>query len=129
MDWRFEHVESPEFIRIVSSGDFCSTQFAEMFDELFSLKYWRAGIPLLCDNRELNLTAVDPVEHMRACEHFISRNPYLAHTPMAVLLEAPESLEIGEFVMEITENHTLADVRIFRDEALAIDWIASYFLD
>ena len=124
MHWRFEQSESPEFIRIVASGDFSSTQFAEMFDELFSLEYWRFGIPLLCDNRELDLASAGMAEHLAACDHFVGMNN-LASTPMAVVLETPESLKIGKRVMEMTEDQSPADVRIFRSEDEAIEWIAS----
>ena len=128
MDWNFERCESPEFIRIVTSGVFRCSKFGEMFDDLTSLEYWRNGVPLLFDHRKLDLLSIDPIELMHGAEHFLRKNPELAFTPIAILFDDAESLEMGERYGEITEDHSLADVRRFLRENEAVDWISSYFV-
>lgn len=128
MEWSFNPSQSPEFIRIVTSGVFSSTQFSEMYDDLTSLEYWRFGTPLLFDNRKLDLTAADPLELMKASDLVVSRNPELAFTPIATLFDSPESMEIGERFGQITDHRSLADVRRFLKEAEAVEWLTSYFL-
>ena len=125
MEWSFDLSKSPEFIRVTISGVFCSTQYAEMFDELFALRYWRFGTPLLFDNRKLNHSGIDPVELMDAADNFVSRNPELAFSPIAVLLENSEALELGERFGQITDHRSLADVKRFLNESDAIEWLTS----
>ena len=128
MEWSFDLSKSPEFIRVTTSGVFCSTHYAEMFDELFSLEFWRFGTPLLFDNRKLYLSGIDPVELMDTADNFVSRNPELAFSPIAVLFENSDALDLGERFGQITDDRSLADVRRFLKESEAIEWLTSYFL-
>jgi hypothetical protein len=128
MYWSFERIESPEFIRIVTSGVFRGSKFEAMFDDLTSLAYWRNGVPLLFDHRNLDLDNIDPIELMSVADHFVHRNPDFAFTPIAILFANRESLKIGRRYGAITENRSQAEVRRFLKEKDAIEWIRSYFL-
>ena len=126
MDWRFERVMAPEYIRIVTSGVYCSTGFEEMFDNLTSLEYWRFGTPLLLDHRKLDLISTDPIELMAGSDNFVSRKPDFAFCRIAILFETTESLEIAERYGEITDDRSLAEVQRFLKESDAIEWLVSY---
>lgn len=128
MYWSFERSESPEFIRIITSGVFRSNRFEEMFDDLTSLSYWRNGVPLLFDHRKLDFADVDPIELMSLADQFVHRNPDFAFTPIAILFANRKSLKIGKRYGAITEDRSQAEVRRFLKERDAIEWIRAYFL-
>lgn len=123
MEWTFELLESPEIISIVTSGKICSIEFGRMLDELVSLEYWRRGIPLFLDHRQLRITEADSMELMACADSFINKSPNFAFTPVAILYGCPNSIEIGELYGEITEDNSLSEVRRFLDETDAMQWL------
>ena len=122
MNWSFDRAGLQEFIRITASGDFCSTQYGAMLDELVSLPYWRAGTPLLFDFCGLGYSQIDAMELLAASDEVVSR------TPVAMVMGTPEDMEMGRRFGEITDDRVLADPRRFLKEADAISWLKTYFL-
>jgi hypothetical protein len=126
MEWTFELSETPELLRIVASGDFCSRQFGAMLDELVALPFWHRGIPLLFDLRQIRHTEIDSLELMATSEHVVQKNNEFAHTPIAVLMATPEDMEIGMRFGKITGKRSLAELRGFLGEREAVEWLSSY---
>ena len=125
MYWSFERVGSPGFIKTTASGDFCSTEYGAMLDELLSLPYWQSGTPLLFDFSRLRYARIDATELMAASEEVVSRGSHFAFTPVAMVMGTPEDLEMGRRFGEITDHRVLAIPRRFLHEANAVSWLKS----
>lgn len=126
MDWSFEMVDPPGFIKVVTSGDFCSVQFGRMMDELIALDYRRPGTPLLVDHRKLRVAEADSMEILKAAKIFLNRAANFTFAPAAILYDTPEAMEVAERYGEITDDQSRAEVQRFLNPSDAVNWLTSY---
>jgi hypothetical protein len=127
MKWKFDVYDEPEFIRVVTAGDFNAAGIAAMLDDLFALEDWHFGVPLLLDSRKLDSSRTDPLELLEASNNLIEMNPNLAFTKVAVLLRSQESLERAKRIEQSTFPGLTADIRLFLDAKEALNWLLPNF--
>lgn len=123
MNWIFERHRSPDHIRIVSRGAFTVQQFEALFEDLFGFEGWEPLIPLFFDQRLVDYSGVTPGDLVAAANTFVSQNPRLAFTRIAVLFATPRTFEMARRFDEATRPASDTLVRVFMDEAEAGKWL------
>ena len=123
MYWSFENFRGPDYVLISAGGNFTDTDFAEMLEELYRLDYWRPLIPLLLDERELDISPVPTEQLAKAVEYFLEQNPRLAYTRIAVVLGSEGAMQVAERFGNAVGSQTKAVVEAFLDRKEAENWL------
>lgn len=123
MEWTFAKIQSPEYIRIVTTGSYSADNFLQLLTDLFALPYWKLGSSVLWDNRNIDLSIVLPTELLRSAGNFVRFNSEIAFTRIAVLYTSEQSMGIAERYGRISDDRSTARLSRFLDEKLALDWL------
>jgi len=123
MEWRIELQGDGKLIRVTTSGPFRLRQQQQMFEELGAHPGFAPRLPVLFDNRRLDLTGTD-VHVMRQSVEVVQEFMRTQHVErLAGLVDNGVNFGVGrqfEILTEIAGGHGF---RLFKDEALAVRWL------
>ncbi|MBS1792854.1 MAG: hypothetical protein JSS81_03310 [Acidobacteria bacterium] len=94
-----------------------------MFEEITTLDEWQPGLPILFDNRRLEMFAVDTQiirQSVVIMQKFSRRHPA---TKIAGLVATNLNFGLGRQFETFTEIEGGTGFRLFRDEAQAVEWL------
>lgn len=123
MEWEFKFLSSPDYLRVTVKGQLTLEKQIEMFEEILSLAEWRSGMPILFDNRQLEMKGVKgPLisDSAKIVQEFYLKHPM---TKIAGLVVEGVNFGLGRQFEIYTDVKGGADFRLFKDENLALEWL------
>ena len=124
MNWEIERRDDPPLIWIRVRGSFDVGQVRPIFAEIAEIKGSNAFIPILIDDREADLSDLQPVDLLALGDLFMKSQVIFAYSKVAVLMNPGRDLDMATRFQSITENKFVS-FSIFSSEKKALKWLES----
>lgn len=123
MHWRIEPEADGRLIRVSTAGPFQLRQQRQMFEELGAHGAFSEGLPILFDNRQIDMRASDE-NAIRESVDIVQEFMHKLHIErLAGLVDAGLNFGVGrqfEILTDLAGGHGF---RLFKDEQLALRWL------
>ena len=123
MEWTFDRYRDPDYFRITTAGVFEVPTLVKMFAELREAEGWAPDIPLLFDNRKIDMQGdfAEMQKSSRVLDDFISGGGAVR---VASLMGSPADFGRSRQIITMmgAESDAFA-VETFYDEAEAMKWL------
>ena len=123
MEWKIELEADGQVLRVTTNGFFRLREQERMFEELAVHAAFSPGMPVLFDNRVLDLSGSD-AETMRQSVEIVQRFLRAQRVErLAGLVGAGVNFGVGrqfQLLTEVTGGHGFC---LFKDEELALRWL------
>lgn len=123
MDWTMTYDEAGNYIRVTCTGFFSEERHAECFRSVFSSPYWKPGVNLLFDNRNLQFGNVKADTLIRISNYYKEAGPMLGKRKIALLMSSIPEYGIGRQFQMLAEGKGESEIRIFNFERAAVEWL------
>ena len=125
MRWNFELLRSQNCLRININEQFNLEDQSRMFSDLDLLEEWKSGMPLLFDNRLLEMQAVSTQMIKRSVQ--IMQNFSCRHTSTRIACLVNEGLNfgLGRQFGTYVELEGFDGFRVFTNEESALEWLTA----
>jgi len=124
MDWTISVPEGTEIIRVELRGDFDLAAHPQLLSEVNDAIRKHPACSILFDNRQLHGGQMTPNEMVVSSGLFADSLAGMGGKRMAIIPSEGET-ERAENWTRITHSYTMTRIRVFRDEAEAVEWLTS----
>lgn len=127
MHWTFARSKIPNYFRVTTEGSMNVSDLEKMFLEIPVAAGWESGLPILFDNRQLDISG--GYDEMRNASKVLERRIGLLGTGrVASLMDSPEDFgRSRQIVTMMNPEETTSVVHTFYDEKKAISWVIGPF--
>jgi hypothetical protein len=125
MQWKVEIDERGGFVRARQWDEFSLDDQADFLTAIFTGPHWETGLGVLFDYRGLVMGSLDEGDLAVVRTIFQSSRQRLESSRLALLSDSDELFGLGEHFAEMLASKIESNVRVFRDEQAAIDWLAA----
>jgi hypothetical protein len=123
MEWRIDLQGDGKLIRVTTNGPFQLRQQRAMFEELGAHPGFSQRLPVLFDNRRLDLTGSD-VDLIRQSVEIVQEFMRTQRVErLAGLVDGGVNFGVGRQFETLTDVVGGHGFRLFKDEALALRWL------
>lgn len=123
MDWKIEHIENENYIKITLIGLFTIADHNEFFTKLLSSDFWKPGTNLLFNGRNLDFTSLNSTLIRGISDYFQSISEQLGKNKIALLASSSLGYGFGRQFQMLSENKVQSEIRVFRVEREAAEWL------
>jgi hypothetical protein len=123
MDWKITLMEDVGIIRVALCGDFAVDRYEPMLDELTSRKDFLPGVPILVDDREMNVAGVRAQEIERCSQIFASFGEKLGAARFAILANSVVQFGLARQFQSLAEAKGASPPHVFTNETDAVEWL------
>ncbi|HMJ08399.1 MAG TPA: hypothetical protein VK468_05305 [Pyrinomonadaceae bacterium] len=123
MQWTFRRSLDPEYFRITSNGTFFVADLEKLLDELPNAPDWSSGLPILFDNRNLNMGSGEHNEMREASVVLANHIDLFGTHKIASLMGSHDDFARSRQIISMAEPHTKTVVHAFYDEHEALAWL------
>lgn len=123
MIWTIEHIEALNFVKIDCEGSFTLGEIIQMTDDIVALPHWSPGIDLFFNCQKMDFSKTDMDILREASNNHQRHDKLIGHCKVALLMKSPRDFGLGRQYEMLTEGKASAQIRIFLDEAKALEWI------
>lgn len=124
MNWTVSLAKDPDYLYVVLKGRFELSEFNEMLDDVCDLKAGLPEFPVLFSDLEFEVGEMKKKELASVSTHFITKNPALAKSKVAIVMKTDKDFETADSWKIITQPASSARLSIFRNERNARKWLA-----
>lgn len=125
MDWTMKLIEQINTVRVTSSGTFDSDDDLKLVKDIISQNYWKPGMNMLLDHREVKFEGTDINQLRRVSEHHKKYEAEIGAGKMALLMKSLTDFARGRQFELLTEHDMEAEINVFVDEDKALEWLDS----
>jgi hypothetical protein len=125
MNWTIEYIKNPNFVKIVTEGDFSVSDHLEMIKDITSQKFWKPGTDTFFDNRKLEFNETTVELMKKVSENHKEYEAQIGDGKAAILMKSLEDYLRGRQFALLTSPQASAKMNIFMDEAEALKWLTS----
>jgi hypothetical protein len=122
MHWTFEYDERANLVRVNVAGKFSLEGHSKKMDELETQDYWKPGINVLFDCREVDLSDTGFADIKALADNFVADDRLLGCSKIALLMKTITDYGRGRQFEMLTDEKMCADIRNFMDEKQAVRW-------
>lgn len=123
MYWTINLLESPPHFRVTMYGEASLVRFQWVLTELATAVVSFVRPAVLVDQRESSLDSLDQHDLAMARDYLIGKNPYLAHSRIALLSKPGRDFRLITGFMDLARQASLAEIEAFHDETAALEWL------
>src|ERR1044072_183286 len=123
MRWNFELLSSNNCLRVATEGTFTLEEQSRMFLEIQLFDQWQPEIPILFDNRHIEMKEVN-LEIIRKSVEIMQR--FSHNYPVcriAGLVNEGLNFGLGRQFEIVTELEGGTGFRLFKSERMALEWL------
>ena len=125
MNWTIEFIKNPNFVKIVTDGDFSVNDHVAMIEDIISQKFWKPGMDTFFDHRKLEFNETTIELMKRVSENHKRYEKRIGSGRAAILMKSLEDyLRARQFEL-LTSHQASAKFNIFMDEDKALQWLTS----
>lgn len=123
MEWTVEHRAAQDYVVVTTRGEFAVDDHLRMTEDIVSRDFWRPGMAVLFDHRELDFGASGFSAMRSAGENHTAHDARIGDGKAAVLMRTQADYGRGRQFEMLTEGQVEARLRIFLDEDEALGWL------
>ena len=123
MNWTVEKLENPQYVRVITDGEFSARDQLKMIEDITSRDFWRPGMDVLFDHRHLDFGSTDINLMRQAGNNHVQYNDKIGNGKAAILMKSLPDFARGRQFELLTESKVSAKLRIFKDEKEAVEWL------
>lgn len=126
MNWKVEHFQAPEFVKVTTEGKFTVPEHYEMIRDIVSRVFWKPGMNAFFDHRKLEFPQTD-IEVMKLiAENHKRFEKEIGDGKAAILMKSLADFARGrQFELLTKTKKRSAKVEIFLKEDKALEWLNS----
>ena len=125
LTWTIDRLDAPEMFRVRLGGEFNVAAVRRMLDELSEKKGDFPFVPVLVDNRGLDLSGVSDDDLFSVGGIFLVHNPSFAYSKFALLMNPGSNVELASQFEIIARPVSDSIFSVFSDEEKALQWLAN----
>jgi hypothetical protein len=125
MIWNIRHDTVREYVHAYQSGHFSVEEQAAFLKAIFSAAFWQPGLPLIIDYCALEMEKISSVNVEAVRQIITLLEDRLGSGRLALLCDDDEQFGIGRQFQSAVSMHIKRDVKVFRDQDAAIDWVTT----
>ncbi len=125
MNWTIEFIKNPNFVKIVTSGDFSVNDHVAMIEDIISQKFWKPGMNTFFDHRKLEFNETTIELMKKVSENHRKHEKQIGNGKAAILMKSLEDYLRGRQFELLTSHQASAKFNIFMDEDKALQWLTS----
>jgi hypothetical protein len=122
----YEIHQTSKFVEVVTHGDGEATVFQELLSEVFALKDWKPGTPILIDHSDFNAGPLTVGEMSALADMIDSVRVELGSLRMAILVAGDLEFGLGRMWEVFVEDKWDGASEVFRSREDAMRWLAEY---
>jgi hypothetical protein len=123
MEWVIEYVEAQNYMKVVGAGLFSINEHFRIFEDIVSHEYWKPGMLLLFDNRQMDFTGINFKVVSQASSNYERISDRIGNIKAAMLMKSISDFGIGRQFEIISANKGSGEMRVFLDEKEALLWL------
>lgn len=124
MDWTVELSGGDRHAVVTTSGTFDVADHLRMIEDIVSRPGWRPGTDVLFDHRGLSFGDADLRAMYQASANHLLNDARIGSGKAAILMGSLSDYGRGRQFELLTADRASATLRVFLDEAEALDWLA-----
>lgn len=125
MNWTIEYIKNPNFVKIVTEGDFSVSDHLEMIKDITSQNFWKPGMDTFFDNRKLEFNETTVELMKKVSENHKRYEAQIGGGKAAILMKSLEDYLRGRQFELLTSPQASAKLNIFLNEDEALKWLTS----
>ncbi len=125
MNWTMKLIEQTNTVRITSDGVFDADDDLELVKEIISQDYWKPGMNMLLDHRQVEFNGTDIDLLRRVSNHHKKYEAQIGAGKMALLMKNLTDFARGRQFELLTEHGMEAKISVFLDEDKTLEWLSS----
>lgn len=123
--WTIEFVEIQNYVKVVAENDFSVEGHTKLIADVVSREFWEPGMNLLIDDRKVEFKGVNIESIKEASRGFRTFEKELGDGKTALLMDTLSDYTRGRQFELLTDDKVSTNIKIFRDEEEALNWLAS----
>lgn len=123
MEWKIEYVEVHNYVRITAKGLFSIHNHLNFLEDIVSRKFWKPGMPILFDNRNVDFGKLDLNQVMQASSNYQLIAEKFGGSKGAMLMKSISDFGTGRQFEILSENKGSVEMHVFHDENEALEWL------
>lgn len=124
MNWTIKLNETQSFLTVTIKGTFNADDHFRMIEEIISKPFWKPGMNVLFDSRELNHLESDFYIMQEASINMAKFDAQIGSGKAAILMRGTDNFKKGQQFEMLTEAKVSAEIGVFQDEAAAVEWLS-----
>ena len=125
MNWTIEFIKNPNFVKVVTNGDFSIDDHVEMIEDIITQKFWKPGMDTFFDHRKLEFNETTIELMKKVSENHKRYEKRIGNGKAAILMKSLEDYLRGRQFELLTSHQASAKFNIFMDEDKALQWLTS----
>jgi hypothetical protein len=123
MHWNIRNDTDSGYVHAYQSGPFSAEEQAAFLSAIFGSPFWQPGTPLIIDYCSLDMDNVGSGSVEVTRQQLAALNGQLGLGKLALLCDNDEKFGVGRQFQALVEDDLDREVRVFRDEDAAVDWV------
>jgi hypothetical protein len=123
MDWKTEYTKDVSFATVRTVGEFSIDDHARMIEDIVSSDFWKPGLDVLFDHRNLEFGFTTAAFWKKASENHERNDDRIGDGKAAILMKSVVDFGRGRQFEMITSDKVSAKLRVFMDEESAVSWL------
>jgi hypothetical protein len=123
MNWATEYIEKERYVKIICDGFFSIVDHKGCFDQLFASDFWKPGMNLLFDNRDMTFGQVNADKMRIIAEYYRGVSRLLGKCRIALLMSSTLGYGLGRQFQTFAEDKGESEIGVFSHEKSAVDWL------
>ena len=117
----------PSYIRIETDGEASPADFVAMWDEILQSAFWRPGLPVLLDNRQLKPLRDPDAFTASSIKYFAENASRLGNTCISTIGSLPDNFKYArQFQYGTRLRGCDVILQLFGSETQAVKWLDHY---
>lgn len=125
MNWTITGSNTVDYVRVTLSGAFCLASARSVISEVVELPLWNNGTALLVDNTKLEMDDISKSDIEFMTRMMERLNPRISKSKVAIVGNTDLQFGFARQFQLMAERYTGADIRAFRFEPAATEWLTT----
>lgn len=123
MEWIVEYIADKKIATVRTIGSFTVEDHARMVEDIVSREFWKPGLDVLFDHRELEFGFTNFEIMKRASANHEKNDERIGNGKAAILMKSIVDFGRGRQFELIADDKVSAKLKVFRDEESAVKWL------
>lgn len=125
MNWTMTRSNNLNYVRVNLTGLFCMAGARSVTAKILSKPFWNNGTSILIDNRQVDMGDVNTADIECLTIMMKSLNERISKSKIALVGNTDIQFGFARQFQIKAEQNTTANIRVFRCESAAIEWITN----
>lgn len=123
MEWTIDHRTGQAYATVATRGVFRLDDHLRMIEDIVSRDFWRPGMAVLFDHRQLDFGDSGLWVMRQAAENHLARDTSIGDGKAAILMKSAADYGRGRQFEMVADGQVGARMQVFLDEVRALRWL------